>query len=60
MLERVLNRRAGRTLVSCRPWHAAAAELAEALPQAAFSTLRSTLASAPDPALLHPVLRTGR
>lgn len=39
---------------------AAAAELAEALPQAAFSTLGNTRASAPDPALLHPVLRADR
>lgn len=36
---------------------AAAGELAQALPQAAFSTLRNTLASAPDAGLLHPVLR---
>jgi len=39
---------------------AAATELAEALPQAAFSTRGNTLASAPDPALLHPVLRADR
>lgn len=39
---------------------AAAAELAEALPQAAFSTMANTLASAPEPALLHPVLRADR
>lgn len=36
---------------------ATAAELARELPQAAFSTLRNTLASAPDPSLLHPALR---
>jgi TRAP transporter TAXI family solute receptor len=36
---------------------AAADELAQALPQASFSTLRNTLASSPDAALLHPVLR---
>ncbi len=40
--------------------HAAAAELAAALPQAAFSTLANTLASAPSPELLHPVLRRPR
>jgi len=39
---------------------AAAAKLSEALPQAAFSTLANTLAGAPDPALLHPVLRADR
>jgi len=38
----------------------AADELTQALPQAAFSTLRNTLASAPDAALLHPVLRGQR
>jgi TRAP transporter TAXI family solute receptor len=36
---------------------AAAAELAAALPQAAFSTRANTLASAPSPELLHPALR---
>jgi hypothetical protein len=40
--------------------HAAAGELALALPQAAFSTLGNTLASAPHPALLHPVLQSAR
>ena len=40
--------------------HSAAAELAQALPQAAFSTLGNTLASAPHPALLHPVLQSAR
>lgn len=40
--------------------HASAAELASALPQAAFSTLANTLASAPSPELLHPVLRRPR
>lgn len=33
-----------------------ATDLTTALPQAAFSTLANTLASAPSPALLHPVL----
>jgi uncharacterized protein len=37
--------------------HGAAAELAAALPQAAFSTLAHTLAGAPSPELLHPALR---
>jgi TRAP transporter TAXI family solute receptor len=36
---------------------AAVEELAQALPQAAFSTLKNTLASAPEAGLLHPVLR---
>lgn len=40
--------------------HASATELAAALPQAAFSTLANTLASAPSPELLHPVLRRPR
>jgi TRAP transporter TAXI family solute receptor len=40
--------------------HASASELAAALPQAAFSTLANTLASAPSPELLHPVLRRPR
>jgi TRAP transporter TAXI family solute receptor len=35
---------------------AASSQLAAALPQAAFSTLANTLASAPDPAALHRVL----
>lgn len=35
---------------------AASADLAERLPQAAFGTRASTLASAPEPALLHPAL----
>ena len=38
----------------------AAGELAAALPQAAFSTLANTLASAPSPALLHRVLQARR
>lgn len=38
----------------------AGAELAATLPQAAFSTLANTLASAPSPALLHPVLAQRR
>lgn len=37
--------------------HAAEAELAVALPQAAFSTLARTRAGAPSPELLHPALR---
>lgn len=36
---------------------AAGDDLAAALPQAAFSTLNNTLASAPEAGLLHPVLR---
>jgi TRAP transporter TAXI family solute receptor len=36
----------------------AAPRLAEALPQAAFSTLANPLASAPSPALLHPAVRS--
>jgi TRAP-type uncharacterized transport system substrate-binding protein len=36
--------------------HAAEADLAAALPQASFSTLANTLASAPSAALLHPAV----
>jgi hypothetical protein len=34
----------------------ASADLARALPQAAFSTLANTLASTPSPELLHPAV----
>lgn len=47
--------RAARFVAAMRD---AAAELATALPQAAFSTWANTLASAPSPALLHRVVAT--
>lgn len=46
-----------RALAFVTAMEAAAADLAAALPQAAFSTRANTLASTPSPALLHPVLR---